>query len=279
MKVQVFLMLCWMAFYSADNLLEELIEELARELDLKMKSNEGDSPDKIATKTFCNNVGLTCKPCSLCHPYGLCITTPMGSVKCVCEYGRTGPGSYYYNQTEGMNRVIADNCDKKCYYTRIFRNPNCVLSYQENLTCNKTKCESTGRGKCVGNQCLCHRGWTSSIKGTFDHKLGKFFTNETCDKECPDLGFGIPNPQCLPQKILPSLCHKDCGKNDGRCDNSTGRCICVEGWTGMNARFEESGHISTSNTCDVYCPYTILKRNMLCVNPGYIERSRLKSKY
>ena len=72
-----------------------------------------------------------------------------------------------------------------------FRNKKCALLDDLKLTCNKTKCESTGRGKCVGEKCLCHRGWASSNDEDFDPKLGRFITSDVCDKECPDLGDGI----------------------------------------------------------------------------------------
>ncbi|XP_057308480.1 multiple epidermal growth factor-like domains protein 6 [Hydractinia symbiolongicarpus] len=257
-------------------------DELPEDYEEDELENEVEDPSHQAGSSnpnleMCDNVNLPCQHCDSCFPGGWCIKHPGNQPKCLCNYGWTGPRAKWVPNTNdpawGINRIRAENCLKPCHYTHHVRNKTCVAPTGDNQGGCDPKCGKY-QGQCVNGKCQCCRGW-SGPNGVYDTATGKY-SADYCNKECPFLGAGIPNPTCKKANDDVPACNPKCVKSDGKC-LTNGRCLCCLGWTGPHAEYVLSGHYKgkiVADYCDVYCPYTSHTHHKLCVNPDYVVRRR-----
>ncbi|XP_078741565.1 adhesion G protein-coupled receptor L4-like isoform X2 [Lampetra fluviatilis] len=148
--------------------------------------------------------------CVRCHPHAICETRPDGSQRCLCKHGFIGNGITVCNDVDEC--LMDDTC----------ANHELCQNSPGSFECRCRAGFTRRRGRCVGSQ--------ARIAMNASERLFDAFTTPA------------DNPSASPRASLPTSgpAHENVTKAapcatcniDARCNATTGRCMCAEGYIG-----------------------------------------------
>uniref|UniRef100_UPI00358E8B40 scavenger receptor class F member 2-like isoform X2 n=1 Tax=Myxine glutinosa TaxID=7769 RepID=UPI00358E8B40 len=152
--------------------------------------------------------GRECRLVCLCHPYGRCHQT---TGRCTCLEGRWGPA-----------------CENRC------------PCHSGSSTCDpqtgKCHCLPGWWGNRCGNRCVCGAGARRCHPDTGRCECEVGWWGTRCESRCTCrsvLGCEQLTGRCLcGQRRWGRLCQFRCLCEEGRCDTTTGVCVCPPGYRG-----------------------------------------------
>jgi len=102
--------------------------------------NPTTKPTTPATTTTTTTTRPTSGQCNpLCKNTGQCLTNG----RCLCQWKYTGPNSAFITRGYFKNRIVADYCTVKCYYSYLIPIKNCIINGQTMTTTSTTKAKPT----------------------------------------------------------------------------------------------------------------------------------------
>lgn len=138
--------------------------------------------------------------------------------------------------------------------TDVYFPPVCLcdeLWKGEDCSIRRCKNECTGKGICVNGTCVCNEGWTGQDCSKRKKKCDVTGPNGQkidCTQKMKSESASWINP---PPAVL---CPQNC-THHGRCEPTTGTCLCHFGWRGENCSLSPCpGSCSNHGTCIVSKP-------------------------